>query len=356
VKKRNKFLIIIVVVLAIVAAFTENHYSTLSSHESDFSVRDTASVTKIFIADNNVNQALLERTQHGWLLNKKFPANKRSVDFLLETVREIRVKAPVSKASSNNVIKRLAGSSIKVEIYQNVPRINLFNRVKLFYHEKLTKVFFVGGVTQNNLGTYMLMDGAKHAYIVYIPGFRGFVSVRFTPKEDDWKSHIVFNKSLADIKSVEVDNSKNPKKSFKVIVIDAMGTFGLTRLEDGSKVMNYDTLKLLNFLTSFKDLRYESRLNNILGPQKIDSILHTKPIFIIRLVDMKDDTTQVFMYNKNRFPDAVSKAYEELVPVDLDRLYGSINKGEDFVLMQYYVFDKVLRPLDYYERKIKAKR
>ena len=350
-KNKSLILIIIIILLAAVAVFTGNHYSTLKDNESDFSVRDTASITRIFLADNSINESLLERTGHGWILNHKYPANQRAVDFLLETIKKIRVKAPVSKASHNNVVKRLSSSSIKVEIYQNVPHINLFNKVKLFYHEKRTKVFFVGDVTQNNLGTYMLMEGAKRPYIVNIPGFRGFVSVRFTPVPDDWKSHTVFNQKLSDIKLVKYENIKDPKNSFEVKVVDAMGSFEITRLSNNSKVMDYDTLKLLNFLTSFKDLRYESRLNNILAPQRIDSILHATPVYKLIVVNKQNDTTKVIMFDKNRFPDEVNEAYEELVPVDLDRLYGSINHGEDFVLLQYYVFDKVLRPLDYYETK-----
>ena len=350
-KKKTRLIVVLIALIAVFIAVNNDSTSTLNDKDSNFSVRDTASVTKIFMADNGINEVLLKRTQHGWLLNKKFPVNKRSVDFLLETIKKIKVKAPVSKASRNNVVKRLAGSSVKVEIYQYVPRINLFNRVKLFYHEKRTKVFFVGDVTQNNLGTYMLMEGAENPYIVYIPGFRGFVSVRFSPKPDDWKSHVVFNKNLSEIKSVEIINNKKPTESFNVKVVDALGNYNITRLVDGTTVSDYDTLKLLNFLTSFKDLRYESRLNAILPPQRIDSILHTKPIYKVTLVDVKNDTTRVIMFNKNRLPDAVTKAYEQLVPVDLDRFYGSINNGQDFVLMQYYTFDKVLRPLSYYEKK-----
>ncbi len=352
-KVKNKGLIIatVLVIIAAVAVFTSDSYSTLNSKESDFSVLDTASVTKIFLADNNVNEVLLQRTKKGWLLNKKYPANTKAVNFLLETLRQIKVKSPVSKAEHNNVIKRMAGKSVKVEVYRHVPRINLFNKIKLFYHDKRTKVFYVGDVTQNNLGTYMLMEGAKHPYIVYIPGFRGFVSVRFSPKEDDWKSHVVFNEKLNDIKSVTLQNNEKPEESFKVVVNDAFGNYDVIRLSDGSKIKNYDTLKVLNFLTSFRDLKYEALMNNELPPQKIDSILNSKPKYILTLVTTKNDTNKVVIFNKPRFPDEVNNAVEELVPVDLDRMYGSIHDGKDFVLMQYYVFDRVLHPLDFYLKK-----
>jgi len=351
VKKKNLFIIIIIVAVAIVAIYTGNRYSTLKEKESDFSVRDTASITKIFMADNNVYEVTLKRTPHGWILNNKYPANNKVVDILLSTLRKLKVKAPVSKAEHNNVVKRMAGFAVKVEIYQWVPRINLFNKFKLFYHEKKTKVFYVGDVTQNNLGTYMLMEGAERPYIVYIPGFRGFVSVRFSPKPEDWLSHVVFNEKLGDIKEVTIENGDKPDQSFKVVVKNAMGDYDIIKLSDGTKVKDYDTLKLLNFLTSFRDLKYEARLNNEFTPQEIDSITHTKPVYAITLVDTKNDTTKVVMFKKPRFPDEVTNAVEELVPVDLDRMYGLIHKGKDFVLMQYYVFDKVLHPLDYYIKK-----
>ncbi|MCR5038032.1 MAG: hypothetical protein K6A94_01680, partial [Bacteroidales bacterium] len=38
-----------------------------------------------------------------------------------------------------------------------------------------------------------------------------------------------------------------------------------------------------------------------------------------------------------------------LDPIDHDRIYGWINDGKDLVLVQYYVFDKVLKPAAYYE-------
>jgi len=35
---------------------------------------------------------------------------------------------------------------------------------------------------------------------------------------------------------------------------------------------------------------------------------------------------------------------------DRDRMYALINDDEDFVLIQYFVFDKILRPLSFFTR------
>jgi len=53
--RRNKIILIISIILLVLVAvlLMQNQYSTLKEKESDFAVRDTATVTKIFIADKN---------------------------------------------------------------------------------------------------------------------------------------------------------------------------------------------------------------------------------------------------------------------------------------------------------------
>jgi len=354
--QRNKIILLITVILFVVVAFllARNQYSTLKEKESDFAVRDTASITKIFIADKKENSVLLERSGSGWLLNGAYNANTKVVDFLLSTMKRIRVKAPVPLAMRNGVISRIASIGTKVEIYQEVYRINLFNKYKFFKHEKRTKVLYVGDATQDNMGTYMLIEDADNPYIVFIPGFRGFLYTRFSPKPDDWKSHAVFSTKLTDIKSVRLKFNRKPENSFRVDVYDAKGNYTLTRLSDGAVLDSYDTLKLLNFLTSFRDLRYETRMNKLMTPMKIDSIIHSQPLYEMMLVDRNADTTEVLMFKKPSLPDEVASNYDfvdKLVPIDHDRFYALINNGNDFVLMQYYVFDKVLYPLPYYLKR-----
>ena len=56
------------------------------------------------------------------------------------------------------------------------------------------------------------------------------------------------------------------------------------------------------------------------------------------------------MFKRNAIPDNMIDGEGGFIPVDHDRFYALINEGEDFVLMQYFVFDKVLQPLGYYEK------
>ncbi|HEY9115366.1 MAG TPA: hypothetical protein VIN10_11760, partial [Bacteroidales bacterium] len=212
--KKNKIYLIVVILLVAVALtiLVTYRYSTLDQRESDFGVRDTATVTRIFMADKQLNKVELLKTSRGWLLNGKYPASSEMMEMLLGTLKSLKVKAPVSLASRDNVITRMAAIGIKVEVYQDDYRINLFDKIKLFKHEKLTKVFYVGDATQNNLGTYMLMEDASQPFIVFIPGFRGFLYTRFSTQADDWKSHVVFNEKLIDIEKVELNFIEEPEE------------------------------------------------------------------------------------------------------------------------------------------------
>ncbi len=347
---KNKKLIVLVLILAPIAIWflMQNDSSTLKEVESDFAIADTASVTKIFIADKNVNSVLLERTSNGWLLNGIFNTNTKVVDLLLGTMHRIKVKSPVPIVARNNVISRLASIGIKVEIYQQAYRINLFDKYKFFPYEKLSKVIYVGDATPNNLGTYMLLEGAEDPYVAHIPGFRGFLSPYFSPKPDDWKSHQVFKHNLSDISSILLEFNDQPEESFRIDINSLDGSYKLLDLNN-DVITRFDTLRLLNFLTSFNDLRYESRLNNLMSHIRIDSILNSTVLFELTLVDDKDDTTYVKAFMKRALPEEIrDEEYFKLIPDDKDRFYALINDGEDFVLMQYYSFDKVLHPLSYY--------
>lgn len=350
--KKSTIYLIIIVALAVVAIllYSSRDYSTLKNDDSAFAVDDASTITKIFIADKNDNQVLLTRDKDGWLVDEKYKANPANMEMLLGTLKGMKVKAPVSIAKHDNVVRRLAAASKKVEIYQMVYRIDLFGKFKLFRHEKLTKVFYVGGATQNNLGTNMLMEGASRPYVVFLPSLRGYLSTRFSPLPDDWKSHVVFHQKLADIKSVQLDFERDPKNSFKVDIVDGMGNYKLIQTSTGKEIARYDTLKLLNFLTSFNDLRYETRLNNLKPKEEIDSIIHSPELYELTLVDQKLDTTTVKMFEKKEAEPVNVDLDVALIPIDHDRFYGLINKGEDFVLMQYFVFDNVLKPLSFYTR------
>lgn len=358
--KKNLRSIILAAVLIVIAGlliWNNRYLSTIHGDSADFVVWDTASVTRIYLADRMDYETLLERQPDGsgWTLNKEYKAHPKEIQQILTTLYKVRVSKPVSVASHDNIVTQLASKSTKVEIYQSVPRINLFNKIKLFYHEKRTKVFYVGDATQDSSGTFMLKEGADQAYIVYIPGFRGFLTTRFTANPDVWRDHTIFHESLADIQSLTVEFGRQHESDF-CVENTGRHQYKLTRLSDNAD-LSFDTLKVINLLSSFSDMRFEVLLNNIIPQKRIDSITGS-PYFHKFTLNTKDGRSiQMTTFEKRTQDDLGNDTPDGLFtedglpidPIDHDRFYGWINDGRDLVLLQYYVFGKVLNGVEYYE-------
>ena len=347
--KKNRLAIIITSLLIVIAAvllWNNRYLTSLRGDAYDFTVRDTASVTRLFFADKSGNHVLLSRTDEGWKVNEKYDAQPKMVNNMLYTLDKMRIKMPVSLASHDNVITRMAGTNTKVEVYQIVPRINLFNKVKLFPHEKLTKVFYIGDVTQDNSGTYVLKEGADKAYIVHLHGFRGFISSRFSANQEDWRDHKVFSENISNIASVKLEFNNDPENSF---IVNEKGhyKYEMKRLNDESNV-NIDTVRVLNLLTSFSDVRFEAFLTDITKERR-DSIINS-PYQERLTLTTKDGRQEVVRTYTMRIDASAFGFTENDWDDDPDHKYAYIENSDELVMIQDFAFGKILHPASHYEK------
>ena len=345
--KKNKLTLILALILAAVAIILilSKTKTTNLKAISDFAVEDTTNVTKIFLADKQNREITLEKNaQNNWVVNKDYFASKNNVEVLLSTMLNLKVKKPVPKVAHNNVVSRMAGIAVKVEIYQMVYRINILG-LKMFPHEKLTKTYYVGDSTQDNLGTYMLMENSNTPYITHIPGFRGFLYTRYSTRVKDWRDHEIFKYLISNIKSVKIEFNENSQESY-IITKKQEHTFSLFSISENAEVSNYDTLKLLNFLASFRDIRFEALLNDM-RKEKKDSIISSSPFQIITVIDTANNVNAVKTFHLNAAEGELDVNGDTIL-YDRDRLHALINNDKDFTLIQFYVFDKITRPLSYF--------
>jgi len=344
-KNRGIFIIVIVLALTALVLILQNRKGTLKHEWGEFAISDTASVTKIFMADMRNSQVLLTKVTPGnWLLNDTLRARKEGVDLLLKTMANLAVKAPVPKASYNSVIKRLATNSIKVEIYQQKYRIDLFNSLRLFPHEKLTRVYYVGNPTPDNMGTFMLLEGSDVPFVVYEPGFRGFIAARFTSRMNDWRDHAIFKNDPSEIRSLKVEFPLQPEESY-LIEKHEPNSLEIISLANNQRLKTFDTRNVVEMVKRYRDIRFEAVLDAI-DPAKVDSIIQTTPLNIITLSDTAGNINQVKTYRR-RASTGDFDLQGNMVSYDLDRLYALINDGKELVLIQYFVFDPITRPLSF---------
>ena len=361
--KRHNLVIIIVVVLCVIAGVAiGNHFYHKSSYSksSEFSIANspyadpTTSVTKLFFADKNGNQVLLQRTENGWLVDNEYPANQKLVDEMLYTIDHMRITAPVSVKKNNNIITQLSTSNTKVEIYQILPRINLFNAVKLFYHETRSKVFYIGGTTQDNQNTFILKEGDDNVYMAHLPGFRGSISSRFSANPIDWRDHLIYDVQIGDIDSVKLEITDDPDNGF---IIKEINRYQYTMNRLNGEPVDFSDNKVLSLLSSFSDVRFESFLTDIDSARR-DSIINSpfQQRLTLTTKDGKSRSVTTFRLRTNSdiydySEDDIDNFHEMLT--DPDHKYALLSEGNEFVLIQDFAFGKLLKPADFYSKDYK---
>lgn len=338
--KKNKRLIPVFIVLAL-GAITfwlvvnkGKNNGTLDVHQMDFAVKDTASITKIHMADKTGKSITLTRASAGtWIVNDKFNARPDAIKILLNTMASVAVQSPVSVKAKDNIIKWMATGATLVEAYAGDQRI---------------KMYYVGGETQDQLGTYMLLadpetgEKAESPFIMEIPGFNGYLSTRYFTEEAEWRDRTVFRNSPMQIRSIRVEHNGYPEAGFQIDLQDAYH-FTLKSLSGAS--LPFDTVKMKQYISYYGNVGFEVIENKIAAAKK-DSVIRTTPVHIITLTDTKGKVSRIKMFLKQGDAEKIDSLLK--INIDADRMYGLINDDKDFVLVQYYVFGKLLQSPAYF--------
>lgn len=356
--KKNRLYLIIAGVLVLASIFVVLQRNNVFSSQDEmgpigdsFAIKDTNLVTKIFMADMRENKVLLTRSSSGWLVNDSIPALKANVDNLLSTLQNLVIKQTVAKTAQSNINKMLMTRAIKVEVYQIAPKFTIFG-IPFFTKERITKTYYMGEATMDNMGNYAVVEGMKEPYVVTIPGFRGFVTPQFSPYPIEWYSHTLFQTKLTRIASVQFIDVENPSESF---LIKKEGTrfFSLYDINN-QQITHYDTTRVVDMLSEFRERNYLSISTHLTQPEK-DTIIQKNLFKIIVLTDIDGKKYELRAY---RLMDLVQEMQNDvtigepkLVP-NRDVLYATFNGDlKTIYKLQYHYFDRQLQPLSYFVKK-----
>jgi len=356
--KRQKVYVIVACLLAILSVIAIvykkggfNKSLDSKNLSTIFAIKDTTTITRIFMADMFGDKVLLTKNAEGWMVDHHKPASKYKMNDLLATLVSLRVAHPIAKAGHQSIIEMLAVNSTKVEVYETKPLFTLFGR-PFFTKERLLKTYFLGDATQNNQGSYALLEGMSEPYIIYKPGFRGYVTPLFSPKPIDWYSQQMFGTKLTRIQNASFIDIENPENSF---FVEKSGPRSFT-LFDAHKnvILDYDTTLLVNMLSEFRERNYEMFLPNM--PESLkDSILQLNFYKIISVTDVDNRTTTMKLYHLIttgelwRDEDLIEDIYHEF---NKDRSYATLNDNTDEIYtIQFYHFDRQIQPLSYFLKR-----
>lgn len=314
----------VIVVLGIVAAYFyfQKSGSTFDKDESNFAIEDTAAVTKIFLADKKNREILLERQTTGkWQVNGTYEVRKDVINTLLTTLKNVTVKAPVSKNAREKVVKNIASDGLKVEIYLND-------------EPNPHKIYYLGTADQFHSGSFMLLEGAKNPYLMHIEGAYGYLNPRYVMHEPDYRKNVIFAHSPAAIKQLFISYPEYENKAFSITQTE-QGDFVVKNANE-IQVLDIDTAFLNSYLAQYKMVNFES-FEKTKDPQYLDTLTTKTPDFIIGLTDTNKITTTVKAFKKPVDGD-FTNLFGDSIDYDMDRMYGLVN-NEEVVIIQYYVFD-----------------
>jgi hypothetical protein len=340
---RNKIALLVALVLGGLTFWlvSRSGSSTIKAELKDFAVSDTASITRIFLADKSNKQVTLTRENDGtWKVDGKYKARPDAIRTLLGTIRNISVREPVGLKARENVIKQLAVGAIKCEIYAG---------------DKLIRQYYVGSETSDMMGTYMLLSdvsdpddivNSSDPFVMEIKGFNGYLTPRYFTNASEWRDRTAFRYFVPDIHTITVQHKGEPENSFTITQSAGKNVFSLQNLSGAP--LPFDTIAVKQYVSYFGNISFENFANELPKPF-IDSILATPPAHVITVTDGANKKNEIKMYLKknNGFdPDDTTAAKPPFY--DPDKMYARLGTTGDFVLVQYYVFGKLLPTPEYF--------
>ncbi len=325
---QNKWLLILFVLLALATGWyffgkAGDGKSTLG-WDRNFKVENEDEIYKIFIARRDSITTTLERQGDHWIYNGKYKARPNAMHNVLEAITKLELKYVPPRAAYDNIIREMAARGIKVEVYNKAG--------------KLLKSYYVGGVTADARGTYMLMEGSEQPMVMGLPNMDGQIRTRYDMVGDEWRDRTVFGYDADDIQAVSIAYPTNRNKSFK-----------LKRQGDGFVVEPfYDNQLRINrpvdkgsaeaFLYGFESLMAESFINDQPNKEELNQLL---PFAVVSVTDKKGNEYQVKFIPRHRLNAATGEPTTDIV----ERYYLFDNHGE-LLLGQHRVFKKIFWPYE----------
>jgi len=333
-KKTNFIILGILLIAGLSFLFfkTKESDTTLKVSTSFFQLKDTASITKLFTADLNGNQVLLERKNFYWTVNGKYRADRNSINNFFEPLTRMYIKAPVSDKHRDELIMEMTVGHRKVEVYRNGEK---------------ERTYYIGNATADGLGTYVFSDDENldRPYIVHIPGWNGNLAPRFFTDELSWRSKKVFNTAPVKIEYLKVDYVNTPEHSYKV----TYNSDGAAQLFDGAGKPSdaADALKIKEALMATNKLYFEDFLPKI-SAAGVDSVVNILPLHATISIKIagKDETKALLkVYDKH----TDRKGVEGAVPIDRYYVYFEGGDRSRMGLLQKGMGSKLLKKFDRFE-------
>ena len=325
--KRTLFLSLLLLLLVGVIVFLSKRQEAKTRahehYEGNFAVEHAEVISKVVLKHRAGPTYTLKRERGSWMINDKYPARMSSVDPLLRALEGVRIRYIPGDAAVKNVLENIEGTYIHVDVFDRAG-------------QKL-KSYRVGGVTPDERGTYVVMDGSSQPFVVHIPAWDGALRTRFALSLEDWRDRKFMTIDPAAISAVAVEYPRQKSQSFRLK--RAGSAYQLSPLYPDLR--KYPTTYRNGTAEVFLKALSEAACEGFENHYALKDSIRSLTPFCQMEISLEDNSTVELKI----WPKGVP-VYTEFSP-PVHRLFVERIPG-DFVLAQYEVIKGILRGYDYF--------
>jgi hypothetical protein len=307
---------------------------------SMFAWEDVDQIDRIFMADREGRQVLLQRVEdlHWTFENKKtgqqFRANPNAMFMLLQTINRIRVREPINKAAMENAVKSLSSKATKVELYDKAG--------------KQLRVYYVGAMTNGATGNLVVMQGSDQPYVGYIPNFQGTIDTRYITQEKDLRDKAFLRVEPEDVEFIQVayQHPSQQSQSFKISQVQAE-KYEVTPVYESTTAQPADRLNQANAETFFEDFDVLAAEKIIYNKPQRDTVITTTPFAIVTYKATYHNEPQVFRIYSLSNPTADRGDGDPGHRQKIQRYFVDIDE-DNFYLTQHLVMRSLFWGYDFF--------
>jgi hypothetical protein len=315
----KKFYYIILAILILVSIYFGFFYRKIDIENYKYSIEDTTKITSFEISDSNEKIQITKHTE-GWIVNNSYHANQQLVKQFLRVFSNLELSTLVSDERLDSTSKFLYKKGINVKFYKN---------------NKLTNEYWIGEFNNSLNSTLAMNDDEVVAYISS-PGLSNNIRKFLDTDNIFWRDKIIFNLDPIQVSSVELKDPRNIENSF---LIEKNGN-KYQIINSVNKSVNFNEDNLLRYLSYFRNIRFESVIEDFSQQQK-DSIKKAIPLISIIVKTNEGRNTQLNLYTKadNKNPNET----------DLNYVYAILNNEQLVLMISYFQIDPILKKIEYFK-------
>jgi hypothetical protein len=314
--KRSAALYFLVITAGVlVIFFLVRNRNPFGKNNTSFAVKQGRDISKIELV-NRENKVVLERSGEKWTVNGSTEARKSAIIFILRTLREIKIKSPVSAEIFTNEIINKKTEPVRVNVYER---------------RKLVKSFYVYKTPSNIYGNIMKLKATSKPFIVYMPGYEDNIGTHFVVNELFWRPFSVFKLLPAQVGYVELQNLADSASSFKIE--NNNGVFLLW----GENFREQDSARVKRYISYYVNVPFESWAFD-LSPDEKRMIEASSPLFKITVKTTIGKELKLTIWERQMpvLENGIGRN-------DTDRVWGKLDDGSDIFVMRYFDIDPILK-------------